>query len=210
MLRSGHQLRRGVALAQLAGLAALATLLLGVSYSHFDHARQRSKLAQAYSELDRLTAAMEAYMIDNGGYLPSQAHSPLRTSTASAADQNLLTTPVAYVLGIPVDPFREMSQDPRLWNFAVGLTSEGYLSYIMYPHRQLTTWSLGPDRWTQAGGYRSLKSIIANEHMKQPLLGGQTPWQLGGGGTIYNGMRYDPTNGLVSVGDIYRHTELPR
>ncbi len=202
--------RHGVALAQLAGLAALATVLLGVSYSHFDHARQRSKLAEAYTELDRLTAAMEAYMIDNGGYLPSQSESSLRTSTASAADLNLLTTPVGYLRAIAVDPFRDRSLNPRFGTYAIGYTPMGALSYRVYPHIQSMIWSVGPDRWTQTGGYRSLVTLIANESSPWPQLGAQTPWQLGGGGSVYNGMRYDPTNGVTSVGDIYRHIEKPR
>ena len=67
-------------------------------------------------------------------------------------------------------------------------------------------WSFGPDLVTQTGSYRSLATIVANESLNAPQLGGQTPVEFGGGGSVYDGMRYDPTNGLVSVGDIYRHS----
>ena len=46
--------------------------------------------------------------------------------------------------------------------------------------------------------------MIANEKATPPNIGLQTPPEAGGYGTTYNGMRYDPTNGTVSVGDIYR------
>ncbi len=200
--------RHGVALAQLAGLAALATVLLGVSYSRFDHARRGAKLAETYRSLDRLTAAMEAYAIDNGGYPASEAMSPLPGHlTVAQVDNRLLTTPIVYLERVMDDPFR-ITSVKRFWIYSLGLNNYG-LSYGAYPHTLWMTWSNGPDRITQTGSYRSLAQIISNESKQWPQIGGQTPPWLGGGGTIYDGMRYDPTNGLTSVGDIYRHIEQP-
>ncbi len=201
--------RHGVALAQLAMVAALATGLLGLSVSHFDHARQRAKLADTYRSLDRIAAAMEGYMIDNGGYPASDAASPLPGhGTGNRIDPRLLTTPGAYLDRMIEDPFL-ISINKQFWVYAAGYNNYG-ISHGAYPHTVWMTWSNGPDRTTQTGSYRSRAQVIANERQPWPSIGGQLPPLYGGGGTIYNGMRYDPTNGLTSVGDIYRHIEKPR
>ncbi len=195
---------RGLAAVEVLPGMGLAGLLAMLGTSQLDVARQGARVAEAEASLDRLAAAMEAYMIDNRTYLPSDADSSLPGhGTASGADTRLLTTPIAYVDQVPVDPFRRTFV-PRFSVYALGLSSTGSFSYNIYPHRLWMSFSWGPDQCTQSGGYRSLATVVANESLTQPLLGGQTPVEFGGGGNQYNGMRYDPTNGLVSVGDIYR------
>jgi hypothetical protein len=64
------------------------------------------------------------------------------------------------------------------------------------------TWSLGPDLVTNTGSYFPLRAIIMNEARAMPYIGkNRNGFWLGGQG--YNGMRYDPTNGTISYGDIY-------
>ncbi len=150
--------------------------------------------------------AMEAYMIDHGSYVPSYMHSKLLPrSTSAMGDIRLLSTPVSYINRVPTDPLRNGT---GFWIYALGTQGVG-LGYSVYPHNVAMTWSNGPDRVTQTGGYRTMASILENEARTPPRIGNQTPVEFGGGGYDYNGMRYDPTNGLISVGDIYRHIERP-
>lgn len=64
------------------------------------------------------------------------------------------------------------------------------------------TWSIGRDELTNTG-YYSLPRVLANESLANPSIGVDRKGKyIGGAG--YCGMRYDPTNGVTSYGDIYR------
>ena len=185
---------RGLTLIELAAGALLAGVLASAAVVNFHEADLRARLARSQALLQDLAMAMEAYNIDNDQYLPSAANSPLGGSTTSSADQRLLTTPVSYLAQQPIDPLRPQV-DGTYYFFAAGIHSWGTISYSIYPHTTYMGWSNGPDGVIQSGGYRSLTQVIANEALPEPKI---SPGQL-----AWNGMRYDPTNGLTSIGDIY-------
>ena len=184
---------KGLTLIELAAGALLAGVLASAAVVNFDESDLRTRLARSQAVLQELAVAIEAYNIDNDQYLPSSANSPLGGSTTSSADQRLLTTPVSYLLRPPYDPLRPQAT-ATYFVFAVGIHSMGTISYSIYPHITYMGWSIGPDGVTQASGYRSLPQVRSNEALAPPHAS--------------NGMRYDPTNGLISAGDIYHFGAL--
>src|SRR5690606_36991013 len=148
--------------------------------------------AETHTSLDRLMAAMEAYMIDHGSYLPSYTHTKLLPmSTSSAGDVRLLSTPIPYVNRAPTDPLRN---GMGFWVYVMG-TDGSFAHPRNYPHNRARTWSNGPDRITPTGRYLSIAFIVEQEARARPRLGSLTPVEFGGGGMDYFGMRYEPTNG---------------
>ena len=204
-------LRRAFTLIELLIVVAIIAILAAIAVPNFLEAQTRARVSRTENDLRTISLAMESYRIDNNGYITSDAESPIKPhGTASGADTRLLSTPISYLTSMPPDVFRivagNASANYRIYALAYTTSAAGLQtkSYPTYPHNAWMTWSLGPDGYTQSGGYRSYKFVEGNERRVPPQLGAQTPPELGGGGTVYNGMRYDPTNGTVSVGDIHR------
>ena len=199
-------------LIELLVVVAIIAILAAIAVPNFLEAQTRARVSRTENDLRTIDLAMESYRIDDGGYGASYAarvHNLLPTSTAAGNDIRLLSTPIAYLDSMPPDIFRVIAGlgKPGYWVYGVDGTGA---SHGVYPKMGWMTWSNGPDQTTQTGSYRSLWKVLENEALPAPLLGMQTPAESGGGGTVYNGMRYDPTNGTVSVGDIYRFGGLSK
>ena len=210
-------LRRAFTLIELLIVVAIIAILAAIAVPNFLEAQTRARVSRTENDLRTISLGMESYRIDNNGYIASDANSPITPhGTASGADTRLLSTPISYLTSMPPDVFRIVAGNSnpiyRIYALAYYTSTTGAQTkgYGVYPHNAWMTWSQGPDIVTQSGGYRSFKAVEANERATPPLLGAQTPPELGGGGTLYNGMRYDPTNGTVSVGDIHRWEGLAK
>ncbi len=179
-------------------LVAVVAILAMVSVPSAMRARVRAGLANVDLNLYCVGKAMEAYALDHVSY-PAPGGAAAGEGSEGVAGvcvpMSLLTTPIAYGgVRIDVDPFRERARlrqsQYRIFTaaYAQGRRSAGY------PYNGWMSWSVGPDGRTQTGGYRALPAIQANERRGAE----------GSGAERFGGMRYDPTNGLMSGGDIYR------
>lgn len=191
---------RGFTLIELLIVVAIIAILAAIAVPNFLEAQTRARVSRVDNDLRTIELAMEAYRIDNGGYiiqgLDNKGEVIKPPTTLSHADKRYLSTPIAYIDSVPPDVFQIVagSAKPEYRVYAVGYTYEGKASYPLYPHTAWMTWSLGPDKVSQTGGYRTLSQVIASEKANQNT----DPFS----GT--SGIRYDPTNGTVSIGEIYR------
>lgn len=197
-------------------LSAFVGLLAMAALPHFSELSILSDVAAVKRDLKAIGAAMESYRADHGTYPANNSDSPLPGhTTRSEVDQRLLTTPVAYMATMPVDPFRVMGNVgaqypiPTAYRiYAVSYTTitmyPGYYrSLSKYPKTAWNNWSVGPDWVTNTDGYRPLLRVLTNESGPIPQIGlDRTGNYIAGSGSYY-GLRYDPTNGSVSWGDIY-------
>ncbi len=203
-MRNSRTRTRGLAVVEIVLAVGLASVVGFLGFSEFDVARRAARVAEANRQLGRVNQAAEAYLIDNGGYPLMLADSwLLPKSTAAMSDWRLLSTPIQYLDVVPRDPFFDTISILNPMGVFAMYGIGRYGGHGNHPKTTWLAWSVGPDRVTQTGSYRSLAAIVANESLQAPQIGGQTPEEFGGRGSVYNGMRYDPTNGLVSVGDIY-------
>lgn len=168
--------------------------------------------AHAKRDLAAIAQAMEAYRLDNAGYPPNQMHSPLPFAPyRSEIDKRILTTPVSYLEQVPGDVFAAglISFDPTYRVYAIAYVPRAetpyyYRNYDTYPKTHWMGWSMGPDQLANTDGYRTLPRIIQNESTTPSYIGvDRNGFWIGAYGNYY-GMRYDPTNGALSYGDIYR------
>lgn len=205
--------RLGIGKIEVILIAAVACLFAMAAIPNFGEMRVRSDVARTKRDLAAIAIAMESYRADNTGYPAAYKESPIGGgSVSSSMDPRLLTTPVAYLSKIPFDACRQDTLSYYRF-YAVGyqprITPPYYLrSYSLYPKTAWMTWGLGPDWVTNAAGYFPLPAIIANEALAAPQIGNDRDGNVIGGAPGYYGMRYDPTNGTVSWGDIYRFSAL--
>ncbi len=163
-------------LIELLIVVAIIGILAAIAVPNFMSARMRALIARSIADIRSLANAIDMYRIDNnippfyppgwpeGGNDPDQL----------VASYNLspLTSPIAYMSTIPIDPFTEHEQPNR--NRGDGIIIGWYLYVGQRPSNSDTTfgswhvWGYGPDTTRQAYPLRP----------------------------------YDMTNGVISKGDI--------
>ena len=183
--------RGAFTLVELLIVVAIVAILAAIAVPNFLEAQVRAKTARAKSDLRTVATALESYSVDNNGHYPPD-EPRVDLSGYLAAPQ--LTTPVAYVAGIRsiVDPFRrdldlvpaDADEVYRYWNVSARAAA-------------------GPADPAAAPGLAAdgpwIVSSAAPDRIDQyPATG---PGR-------YETLGYDPTNGTVSPGDIYRSQKV--
>ena len=168
---------------------AIIAILAAIALPNFLEAQIRAKVAKAQADMRSLAGALEAYRTDYNEYPPT----PIALGPGFR-DFRPLTTPVAYIAQPPRDPFWDAGQrDPG----PGGYFREGYYRYGAMPLTGASRWALasdGPDRVSDTN----------------PLVfyPGYTPELFFGGVPGHDYTLYDPTNGTLSRGDIFRASDL--
>lgn len=187
---------RAFTLLELLVVVAIIALLSAIAVPNFLEAQTRAKVSRAQADLRTLAVAVEAYAVDwnspplNGVLIAGGAiQNPQINGTGSPAHKfphEGLTTPVAYLTAIPVDPFIVPPSGPVGWQ---PLTSRPF--YTNFPWFTHVTQPAPPmviaEKWARYG-----------------------PWVLAAAGPdrdrldLVRDLFYDPTNGTISDGDVIR------
>jgi prepilin-type N-terminal cleavage/methylation domain-containing protein len=220
---------RGFTLIELLIVVAIIAILAAIAVPNFLEAQVRAKVSRVRSDQRSLATAIEAYYVDHniypafavgagGGYnggMPSynywvvtnQGNSggaadlpcfSLNSQSASNASFMTLTTPMSYITTYPADPFATnkgctfsyasvFPGDQALT--AIGAGGRGGVGWIL--------WSFGPD----VDEYKSDGPSDSPFGVYEPAIAQPSELLLVGGNPAYT---YDPTNGTVSEGDVWR------
>ena len=167
-------------LIELLIVVAIIGILAAIAVPNFMNAQIRAKVSRVYSDMKALSTAIAMYKVDKGSV-------PYPILPAGATDwymrQVRMTTPVAYISSLPLDPFflpmnrYDTARHDRkgvydyvgkpyagdVWGFAIGQLAERADYFIRSP---------GPDAESAA-----------------------TPWN--------HDSVYSSSNGLKSLGDIF-------
>ncbi len=158
----------------------------------------RSFHSQVRSEHRSLSMALEVYFVDNNKYPESASgengiNRKLNKKRGGykipTFKNNVLTTPLAYCYSINKDPFSE----GRTAYYGYYSTGKGYILVSWGPDRDENK----PDRWDLMQDIENVYSPDIAQPSLTLLLGGSSA-KKGGAYT------YEPTNGTVSEGDIWR------
>jgi len=192
--------RTAFTLIELLIVVAIIAILAAIAVPNFLEAQTRSKVSRTHNDLRALATALESYFVDTNKYPTDNAPRP----TPGDTSVNLcigceLSTPIAYITSVDSfpDPFRMERADLRASTSLVGRFRYGYTNWwnrikwgtppsqeVMDRYGYWRLYGAGPDKYvfnTPEGGYRDYSGFTA--------------------GIIRN---YDPTNGTVSIGDIFR------
>ena len=176
-----RRLPSGFTLIELLIVVAIIAILAAIAVPNFLEAQVRSKVARNASDFRTMATAIESYRIDANKYMNSY---PSQTYEEAL---NWLTTPVSYLTSIPQDPFR------------TDKTKSLNLIYIY-------------DNLEDSPAEAAFKAGIIAAYF--PFMHSGTQWYITGVGPdqVYEAEKvsnapykqYDPTNGTISQGDIWR------
>jgi len=172
--------RRGAfTLIELLIVVAIIAILALIAVPNFLEAQTRAKVSRSNTDLRTYATALEAYHIDWNSYVNDHdSH-----FTNYSPEQNgftKLTTPIAYMTSLPHDPFGWPRPQSSHRNVAVYY--EGGSGEDNPPNQRRSAYlvlGIGPDQDDSTDG---------NDDF--PFTNAMTS--------------YDPTNGSISRGDIYR------
>ncbi len=193
---------RAFTLIELLIVVAIIAILAAIAVPNFLEAQTRARVSRTVSDLRNVELAMETYYIDNNSYPASYREQIIPiNSTLSHMDRRLVTTPIAYLSEFPKDIFHAhqggvfqsvVGGQREYWIYTVRyVNGSGYGNTGVgdYPRDAYYSWSEGPDRDLNSPVWLTLPRCIRNEAKTEPNMKG--------------GIRYDPTNGTISVGDLY-------
>jgi prepilin-type N-terminal cleavage/methylation domain-containing protein len=171
---------KGFTLIELLVVTAIIAILAGLAIPNFLEAQTRSKVSRVKTDLRTIAIGLEAYHAEHNRYPSSTLIRPFLRLIP-------LSTPVAYITSIPLDIFQPANNGP--WY----VQQRSHFAYGARPIDQESRWALashGPD--------------LRPDHEPIEFYPGYADdlWENPSSGFIY--IRYDPTNGSVSPGDIWR------
>ncbi len=201
----------GFTLIELLIVVAIIAILAAIAIPNFLQAQVRAKISRVKADMASMATALESYEVDNDQYPWAQ----YATAQSFYNDRLLnLTTPIAYITTLPVDPF-ETFDTQNLFPTKGTATYEYEDRYAMAAYNLFdppssnapnnmpnydafftsnTQWSLlsaGPQGVTMfqvAGSNSQLPIVIPAGESNAVMIDG-----------------YDPTNGTVSNGSIWRY-----
>ncbi|MCC5877314.1 MAG: prepilin-type N-terminal cleavage/methylation domain-containing protein [Candidatus Sumerlaeia bacterium] len=211
---------RGFTLIELLIVVAIIAILAAIAVPNFLEAQVRSKVSRVRSDHRSLATAIETYYVDNNQYpawtsqfaqsadqgyyqgtTPQNFGATFRIRSTATERLLTLTTPIAYVTSYFPDPFA----DVRGTTFRYFSDGRGWILGSFGPN--VNQAAGGNLKWHNAASAnfnintRAANSIetIYDSRVSQP-----SELLIAGGEPNQPAFTYDPTNGTVSAGDVWR------
>jgi len=189
-------------LIELLIVVAIIAILAAIAVPNFLEAQTRAKVARVGSDMRSVATGLESYVVDHNKYPPDATDAGLLGTTRYMQFLHRfehLTTPIGYMTALPKDFFAEKAaQDPAYCQgFREGATPAGeVLDPIVYDYAKYDRGKESPLAWDEI----SAKPGCVMWAMASPGPDINDYAYLGDPGLV----RYDPTNGTVSIGHIVR------
>lgn len=177
----------GFTLIELLIVVAIIGILAAIAVPNFINAQVRAKVARCQADMKSLSTALEEYRMDNNMYPPT----PNTAGNLRYARLARLTSPVAYMSSVPLDPFRQ-GIDPlgsgtmfQPEDSAYPLWDPDYANPL---RKDGSTFRFIPSQMNRTAGY-----VL---HGAMP----DTDYEAAQGNPLHF---FDASNGLHSSGDYY-------
>jgi prepilin-type N-terminal cleavage/methylation domain-containing protein len=179
-------------LIELLIVVAIIAVLAAIAVPNFLEAQIRAKVARCKADMRTLATALESYHVDNGRYPETYVNARWERFFP-------LTTPIAYLSTVPEDLFHPKDEQgdvgidwgPRNGAYKMGAT----------PLETPSRWAIagdGPDRDEDSLPIKLYPGFSWSLFLDEDAS------------DAFTYMIYDPTNGIVSNGDLWRCSDYNR
>jgi type II secretion system protein G len=191
--------RKGFTLIELLIVVAIIAILAAIAVPNFLEAQTRSKVSRVKADMRTIATGMESYLLDYNTYVNDSDNTLGKGGEGGLA---YLTSPIAYLTTLPQDPFQSQlsaSDNDAAKYFELGSGADNAF-----------TWKSRFGSSGNSGGARIqswlLISVGTNTSPKNQAddTTNNDEWPTRVPGSPCDLLHYDPTNGTVSKGDIYR------
>jgi len=210
---------RGFTLIELLIVVAIISILAAIAVPNFLEAQVRSKVARVMADQRSIATALESYAVDNNTYPVRhdnwdtgsgyKAYPPLQAKIYDPNHPNasvglhVLTTPLSYISAIPRDVFNMPVRS------LITPTNRELDAIDFWDPTQVDIWlSLRKGSMTLVNGIGrgwALVSVGPDQYIGVNASGNPGGYPPEPANTQYTGYYvYDPTNGTISSGNIYR------
>ncbi|MBX7245955.1 MAG: type II secretion system protein GspG [Candidatus Sumerlaeaceae bacterium] len=190
--------RRAFTLIELLIVVAIIAILAAIAVPNFLEAQTRAKVSRAKSDMRSVATAIESYAVDNNAYpVPIGYTGPNEADRIDPATEPFegfvpekVSTPIAYITVRPLDTFRVKNPDEHPYDIPFHFSNQKFNAEAL-----------------------SEPNFMANLHQELTGNAVQIPWLIFSHGPDLSHQSgppdadppclYDPTNGTVSIGDIY-------
>jgi len=193
---------RGFTLIELLIVVAIIAILAAIAVPNFLEAQTRSKVSRVKSDMRSVATALESYAVDHNKYPPAIQFVPAGggnftviepvTNSMMGFVPYRLTTPVAYISGLPIDIFESADDMMHPKHVSFHYSDQDTNATLPPPHPMMIKMhakKFGVDNGDALRYmmYSNGPDLIHQDHT--PMHG--------------DPVAYDPTNGTISWGDIY-------
>lgn len=188
--------RHGFTLIELLIVVAIIGILAAIAVPNFLNAQTRAKISRVQADAQSLGTALESYKLDTNEYPPDgrsgvYSHFSLKWGIVASSGKHL-TTPIAYIGEIPFDPFNSKAGYTPIEN------PEAYKKAMFFLNRK---YNEGVNSWEPNLPFESrFKAAQYQLYSVGPSLDYGFRQSLNACWL----MPYDASNGLRSIGGIWR------
>ncbi len=160
MSPSEREKKGAFTLIELLIVVAIIGILAAIAVPNFLNAQIRAKISRAISDMKTIETALESYRLDCNDY-PPWTENRVRGIDGSHPNEiryYRMTTPIAYLSSVPVDPFATYANmaDYNQWGWAYDYVNTGGWGHAW----RINSW--GPDKINGWGGERDGKCTNGN------------------------------------------------
>lgn len=204
-------MRKGFTLIELLIVVAIIAILAAIAVPNFLEAQTRAKVARVKTDMRSVATAIESYQVDNNHYPPAVEYkipymwgditNPPYTKKLSS----VLTTPVAYMSSLPADLFSVVRPNPSPPPADRNIFNRFFFFNMDY---LFANPSIAPPAVTPYGPAGALGGIWMMFSVGPDL--DEMNFAVPGPPDDARFFRdYDPTNGTVSLGNVFRTHRSP-
>jgi prepilin-type N-terminal cleavage/methylation domain-containing protein len=203
---------QGFTLIELLIVVAIIAILAAIAVPNFLEAQVRAKVSRVKADMRSMATALESYVVDNNKYPPAWDYDPAGPNRTPGSTieipggpfhsrmSTMLTTPIAYVSSLTDDPFRQNNTGAIAANLLPVKNRQTYFNIDFLYEAFPSTVPPAVNNFSQAetlGGKWFFYSVGPDKDEFNTPAGGSTVGQR-----VYRD--YDPTNGTISLGNVFR------
>lgn len=175
-------------LIELLIVVAIIAVLAAIALPNLLEAQVRARVSRVKSDMRTVATAMEGYAVDNNKYPPNYDSGiyDVRPGTEYLTFASL-STPIAYVTSTPTDVFRPDAREPSRGLFFDYVAQDSVFAQSRYSDSVRAFYRATGTKWTVGSAGPDKTNNEVGFYLDQ--------WVT---------RTYDPTNGTVSSGDVWR------